>query len=440
MKLHRLICTAVSNALLVITCLPGATQVAPTTSIPPAAPTTSTPPAVPSQSLPVSTQIKKTVVFLETDCLHDFEPDVRNAVSTLTTMTPQQVAVLKQQLTALLMPLQQVKQSTAKLTQDEVASLKPEAFLSLDPQHLGNLVIKMSRLTSDDIAKLTPQEIALLTADVHMGTGFIVGVQDDRLPTPPGTAPGSSTAFGYLVTNRHVAQPGVEGGKPCVVLNYSAMLNRKSSSTNNSPQAEMLRLGPNVAWHYSSDDSVDLAICDFSPPSDVYDYFQIAESSFVTRELIDSRKVVEGDPIMFSGLFIQSFLQIHTLEPIVRSGTLALLPNGLMETTLHKPGRIYFAEAHAFHGNSGSPVFIDTSKFANMIRFNYVLLGVVSGEVVENADMQLRISTTYTGNVDANSDISIVVPVSLVRDILHSPALQAERDAWVARRQRILTS
>ena len=143
--------------------------------------------------------------------------------------------------------------------------------------------------------------------------------------------------------------------------------------------------------------------------------------------------MVEGDPIIFSGLFIQSFLEVHTLEPIVRSGTLALLPNGLMETVLHKPGHIYFAEAHTFHGNSGSPVFIETTKFSNAITTSsYSLLGVISGSVSEKADMTLTVTTTYSGNVEANSDVSVVVPVSQLRDILHSTALQAERDTWIA--------
>jgi hypothetical protein len=104
-----------------------------------------------------------------------------------------------------------------------------------------------------------------------------------------------------------------------------------------------------------------------------------------------------------------------------------------METTLHKPGRVYLTEDHAFAGNSGSPVFIDTGKYAGVIGSpSYKLLGVISGEVLETSDLTLHVTTTYTASVGANSDVSIVVPASEIRSILYSSSLQAERDAYLA--------
>jgi hypothetical protein len=111
-----------------------------------------------------------------------------------------------------------------------------------------------------------------------------------------------------------------------------------------------------------------------------------------------------------------------------------MIPEGPMETTLHKSGRIYLAEAHAFHGNSGSPVFVDINRFTNAISFSYKFLGVISGEVPETADFSLQVTTTYSANVSANSDISTVVPADEVKSILDSSALQGERDAFVAKR------
>jgi hypothetical protein len=187
-----------------------------------------------------------------------------------------------------------------------------------------------------------------------------------------------------------------------------------------------------VNWRFSTDDSVDLAVIPFGASPQVYDYVRIPVSLFTTQEMTEKKLVVEGDPVLFSGLFIQSFRELHRLEPIVRSGTLAMVPIGPMETTLHKPGKVYLAEAHAFAGNSGSPVFIDTNKFANILGASYTLLGVISGEVLETSDLTLHVTTTYSATMGANSDVSMVVPASEIKNILDSPSLQAERDAYIA--------
>jgi hypothetical protein len=151
---------------------------------------------------------------------------------------------------------------------------------------------------------------------------------------------------------------------------------------------------------------------------------------FTTPEMVEKKQVVEGDPVLFSGLFIQSFQTVHSLEPILRSGTLAMVPKEAMETTLHKSGRIYLAEVHSFGGNSGSPVFVDMAKFSGILGgFSYNLLGVISGEVLESSDFIMHVTTSYTANVAANSGVSVVVPANEIKSILYDPSLQAQRDA-----------
>jgi hypothetical protein len=390
-------------------------------------------PAPPSPVTPFTTQIKKTVVFLRTDCLHDFAPDLAQLTpDALAKVPPPQLIVIRRNLTTFLMQLQKLKQSMAKLTSEETAMLKPEVLSSLELLQIGNLVIKMANLTDEDLKHLAPEEAATLPTDSKLGTGFVVVIP--TLPVPAGEE-GKDFGFGYLVTNRHVVQPGIEDGKPCHVLNYFALLNRKGDSTQNAPHAESVKV-TGASWHFSTDESVDLAVIPFSPPTEVYDFQRIPIDWFATQEMVDKRLVVEGDPVLFSGLFIQAFANVHTLEPIVRSGTLAMVPNGLMETTLHKLGRIYLAEAHSFGGNSGSPVFIDIAKFTSPIGFSYKLLGVISGEVLESADFVMHVTTSYTTTVGANSDVSIVVPATEIKNILDDPSLQTERDAFVSHATR----
>jgi hypothetical protein len=85
-------------------------------------------------------------------------------------------------------------------------------------------------------------------------------------------------------------------------------------------------------------------------------------------------------------------------------------------------------------GNSGSPMFVDLDKFKNTLGIDYRFLGVVTGEVRESSDLTLQVTTTYSGTVAANSNVSVIVPASQVKDLLLSPPLQQGRDAYVAQK------
>jgi hypothetical protein len=291
----------------------------------------------------------------------------------------------------------------------------------------------MSSLSSEDIANLTPESLALLPIEEHLGTGFFVNFHDERIPASP--IAGRVTGFTYLVTNRHVIEPGTEVGRPSRVVARYAIANRKPDSTHSSVYAESSRIDKVLSWEFSDDESVDLAVASVGLPPELYDYAVIPTDQFIAEEDVKRNVLAEGDPVLFSGLFIQTFNEVHTLEPIVRSGTLAMLPAGLLPTTMNnKPGHIYLAEAHAFGGNSGSPMFIDTNRFANVISGpSYRLLGIISGEVKENANLTLNVTTTLSGSVGENSNVSTVVPVGELLKILKSAKFQKMRDDAIAK-------
>src|SRR5205807_285019 len=126
----------------------------------------------PPPALPVTTQMKKSVVFLQADCLHDFEPYIAQLTpDALAKMSAQEITRAKEQLKPLIMRLENLKQSKAKLTSGEIAMLKPAALASLELREMAKLVGKMANLTTEDIGKLAPEEIATLPADPFMGTG-----------------------------------------------------------------------------------------------------------------------------------------------------------------------------------------------------------------------------------------------------------------------------
>lgn len=62
---------------------------------------------------------------------------------------------------------------------------------------------------------------------------------------------------------------------------------------------------------------------------------------------------------------------------------------------------------------------------------NYQLLGIVSGYFFESADFHLEIASTVSGTQDANSGISVVVPVDELKSLLDVPALKARRAAEI---------
>ena len=325
--------------------------------------------AAPEIALPFATQLRKTVVLIETDCLH--EP------------TPEELE---------------------KLTPEERAKWTPEA-----------------------IAKLTDEQMATMKQDHWRGTGFIVRMLDPRLYPKFGNLSG----YNYLVTNRHVVEPGIEHGHPCKVLRRSIGANLKDKNGTGGGHLQFVLQVSAGGWEFPADPAVDLAAISFTGSGDDWDFEVFNDAMFVPQDSLEKRKVAEGDSVMFAGLFIQ-YLGGSTLEPIVRSGKIAMLPRDLINTTLGKPGHVILAEIHSFGGNSGSPVFVEAHPDRNSLAFNYQFLGVVAGEVYETGDLTLQTTASYKGNVQANSNISMLVPAEEVKTLLLHPALVKQRDTTTA--------
>jgi hypothetical protein len=385
--------------------------------------------------LPVTTQLKKTIVFLESDCLHDFSKDAANLTRDRIAQmqNAEQVAILNQ-LTGFIARLRQVRASMSKLNAEETARLFGNGPVqNSNTDIVGEIdwklheLLKMTSFTDPEIAAFKETDIDFIPLDKYRGTGFLIGYMDARLNAY------KSRYFRYLVTNRHVIQPGIEKGNPCQVVNSLLLLNQTSDSTHTDDYTVIDRTHKVFKWVFPQDESTDLAVTPIGLAESQFDHIAIPTDDFVTADDIKNRHVVEGDPVLFSGLFVQTFDQNHTLEPIVRSGSVAMIPERTLPLTLNnKMGRVYLAEAHAFGGNSGSPMFVDANKFAGVPGATYKFLGVISGEVFENSDLTLTVTTTLSGNVAANSGVSIVVPAPELMKLLNDPTLQAGRDRHIA--------
>jgi hypothetical protein len=261
-----------------------------------------------------------------------------------------------------------------------------------------------------------------------IGSCFFVVVPDARL--------GPDRGFVYLVTNRHVAQPGIDLGSPYQVQALYLRMNLTAPVQGIQSAGGPIPLSDKLHWFFPSDDAVDLAILPLAPDQAKFAYRPIPLSIIVGSEKIKADQVGVGDPVIFAGYF-RSFSGETRMEPIVRQGVIAMLPEEKLDTTLHKKGHLYLADLHAFHGNSGSPVFANLGgvhRGALYLGDNYVLLGIISGYYPESAGFSVPAATVLTGEVRDNSGIATIVPGEELVKLLNSKELQANRDNLVTKK------
>jgi len=255
------------------------------------------------------------------------------------------------------------------------------------------------------------------------GTGFFISIPDSRL--------GQNGSFVYLVTNRHMVEPEEEHRKLRVTKRTIRLNLKKQGAGFNSLDGD-IPLG--VRWFFPKDSSVDLAVLPMAPDFNIFDYQAFPISLFATKDIVESKVIAEGDPVLFCGFFYQYPGQ-KKMQPIIRQGILAMMPDENLTTTLGKPGRIYLTEAHVFGGNSGSPMFVNILGLRNgaldVGGFSYRLLGVVSGYYPETEDLRLEEARTLSGRIEANSGISMVVPVDELKTLLDLPELKDQRETEI---------
>jgi hypothetical protein len=262
------------------------------------------------------------------------------------------------------------------------------------------------------------------------GTGFLVVYSDERL--------GQGQGFIYLVTNRHMVVPGVEVGQHYPINQFyirgNVKVNPDSPNSLTKSVEEDLHYERNGgSWYFPKDSSVDLAVTGINL-SKRLDYMPIPVSLIATKDIIQARQIAPGDQVVFAGYFYQ-FPGTERVQPIVRQGILAMLPDEPVPTPLaQQPGHVYLVDAHAFHGNSGSPIFVNTGGIrGGMIGgVSYSLLGIVSGYYPESeTNFSVPAARVLTQEVHDNSGITVVVPGDELKALLESPEIQRDRDKGI---------
>jgi len=111
-------------------------------------------------------------------------------------------------------------------------------------------------------------------------------------------------------------------------------------------------------------------------------------------------------------------------EPVTSDG-----PGGLLPTTFRRgPGASFLADAHAFGGNSGSPVFVDPTIFGNALYHATIEMVVSSAAWFPRTQTHAQRDTTISGNLPANSGVSVVGPAFEPEALAGGPDLKEERE------------
>jgi hypothetical protein len=254
------------------------------------------------------------------------------------------------------------------------------------------------------------------------GTGFFIALPAEGR---------ANSFFQFFVTARHVAERippeklilrvnKKEGGAGAILGNHATRW-----------------------WMHPTDHSADVAVAPLSPSKE-FDIRSLTPVHFVTKELIDQKRVAVGDEVTVVGMFARhAGRKIN--ETIVRTGTVAMLPT---ETVPTKIGEIdaYLVEVRSIGGLSGSPVFVRETlelpyplapgQFTLHGQSQLRLLGLVHGHWDLPADPYEDDSLDPERKVAANMGISIVVPARKILETIDQPDLKAERDAVLAAKSR----
>lgn len=189
-------------------------------------------------------------------------------------------------------------------------------------------------------------------------------------------------------------------------------------------------------WRHPVDSSIDVAVCPWQPQEryedDVkltkMDLIPIGLDLFAVNEKIQEHDIGIGDEVFCTGLFSKFVGNAKNL-PIVRMGTIALMPDEPVPTKKFGDIEAFLIEIRSLGGLSGSPVFL------------YHMGPRLVGKSVSNSGLFFLLGLVH-GHWDApdekpgansvaeerlNLGIAIVVSAQKIVEVLNHPDLIAMR-------------
>jgi hypothetical protein len=262
-------------------------------------------------------------------------------------------------------------------------------------------------------------------SDVELaGTGFAVIVPD------------SNTAFGYLVTAKHVIQDTLtKQFYPGLEIRYNTI-----DGGFKSLRFALVDRGLNKNVYTHEDPSVDIAVIPLVIDQAHADINYCLETDLFKSEIdFDTSYIKEGTNLFYTGLF-SSYIGYKQNSPITRFGKVSLIPNEKIEFKSSEPkAKLILAETTTFGGNSGSPVYAYGSSYRiwsgdpkdpiNSKEQNNVhiyLLGIIKGYFDENSPVQFN-NTAIHPIYSTNVGITGIIPSYFLYEILEGKELKVFR-------------
>lgn len=243
------------------------------------------------------------------------------------------------------------------------------------------------------------------------GTAFFVSVPSESV---------EGWQYVYLVTAKHVAVK-LEG-KPLLVR-----VNTKGGGS-----ASFSGQGARW-WYHPTDLSIDVAVIPWAPPEQV-DYRHIPAQMFLTDEISRSKSIGTGDEVFITGLFAHLTGRQRNL-PIVRMGSIAMMPGEPVPTREFGDMDAYLIEARSIGGLSGSPAFVRETIPLGIGAF--YLLGLMHGhwDIPPSAKND-AVTPDDDGSGAVNMGIAIVIPAKKVMEVIQQPGLVEMRQKADGERRR----
>jgi hypothetical protein len=261
------------------------------------------------------------------------------------------------------------------------------------------------------VAEVIDASSSASSAD-HYATGFFVMLVAPVLPN------GTTFSYSYFVTAKHIAED--LKGKPIAFL-----VNQKGEGI------KTINLDEPKWITHPTDLSADVAVVPF-PSVGGLDILCVSTNEVLTPEAMKKLNIGIGDEVFMTGLFTPA-PGVKRNMPIVRYGTIAMIPDEQMDTELGYAD-VYLVEARSIGGISGSPVFARQSVPGPVMLVDGIpvtplgvgpfgLLGMAQGHWdIKESEMN-KSYFTHDRKRGVNMGIGIVVPAYKILETINHPTL-----------------
>lgn len=240
----------------------------------------------------------------------------------------------------------------------------------------------------------------------------------------------TGTGYTYTITAKHI-----------IVKIKENSIDNKAWIRVNTKNGETESLETSVEDWYSLEngDPTDVAVISISPEfGKQYDAVHLAEDMLQDfSKLKFFRQPGNGDDVAIIGLFHPHIGKKRNI-PIVRSGTIAALPEERIQTRDFGEIEAYLIESRSIGGLSGSPVYVhittpritEDGSADKTVRFmrEVWLLGLIHGHYDADLAKEDIMPDDDINKETINMGIAIVVPAEQIMRTINSPELKTIRE------------